>query len=519
MGTKTFNNYEDLLTFTRASKGHALRPVSYGDELVSNGTFDTDTSGWTAGNNAVLSVSSNRLRVGLNVTDYAYASQSFATEVGKIYVITFNSWGSNQAALWRLGTALTSNNVYQSAGNSDDNFSWHLAFVAQSATTFLTLYANSTSNTGYAEYDNVSVKEVTFDESDGTLTLFEHPNNIPRVEYDADGNRLGLLVEEARTNLLTYSEDADSWAKTFVTVSQNTTTAPNKTLTADTVTRNNSGADIRQAISVTAGNDYTITIFAKADTDAEIQIDVSNSAFNGNDFAGFNVKTGAFVSGGTGATYSVVDVGEGWRRYSLTATCTNTQNTGVILRIVNDEPVYLWGFQFEQGSFPTSYIKTTGSTATRSADVASIPVADFGFNSDEMTLFVGFQSNGSDGSDYPNAVSMWGDSNASKTIRIGLNQSNTLQSVVANTTNQAVLNHGSYTVNTDSKVALAVKENDFASSASGASAVADLAGTVPALDELIIGGWGTGQFINGHIKSIKYYPRRLTNAQLQDLTS
>jgi len=229
MGTKTFNNYEDLLTFTRASKGHALRPVSYGDELVSNGTFDTDTSGWTAGNNAVLSVSSNRLRVGLNVTDYAYASQSFATEVGKIYVITFNSWGSNQAALWRLGTALTSNNVYQSAGNSDDNFSWHLAFVAQSATTFLTLYANSTSNTGYAEYDNVSVKEVTFDESDGTLTLFEHPNNIPRVEYDADGNRLGLLVEEARTNLLTYSEDADSWAKTFVTVSQNTTTAPNKT--------------------------------------------------------------------------------------------------------------------------------------------------------------------------------------------------------------------------------------------------------------------------------------------------
>ena len=327
------------------------------------------------------------------------------------------------------------------------------------------------------------------------------------------------MVEEARTNLLTYSEDADSWAKTFVTVSQNTTTAPNKTLTADTVTRNNSGADIRQAISVTAGNDYTITIFAKADTDAEIQIDVSNSAFNGNDFAGFNVKTGAFVSGGTGATYSVVDVGEGWRRYSLTATCTNTQNTGVILRIVNDEPVYLWGFQFEQGSFPTSYIKTTGSTATRSADVASIPVADFGFNSDEMTLFVGFQSNGSDGSDYPNAVSMWGDSNASKTIRIGLNQSNTLQSVVANTTNQAVLNHGSYTVNTDSKVALAVKENDFASSASGASAVADLAGTVPALDELIIGGWGTGQFINGHIKSIKYYPRRLTNAQLQDLTS
>ena len=127
--------------------------------MITNGTFDSDTSGWTAGNNAVLSVNSNRLRVGLNVTDFAYASQSFATEAGKIYLITFNSWGSNQSALWRLGTSLTSNNVYQSVGKSDDNFSWYLAFVAQSDTTFLTLYANSTSDTGYAEYDNVSASK------------------------------------------------------------------------------------------------------------------------------------------------------------------------------------------------------------------------------------------------------------------------------------------------------------------------------------------------------------------------
>ena len=44
--TKQFSNYSDLLTFTRASKGHALRPVSYGTELVTNGDFATD-SDWT----------------------------------------------------------------------------------------------------------------------------------------------------------------------------------------------------------------------------------------------------------------------------------------------------------------------------------------------------------------------------------------------------------------------------------------------------------------------------------------
>ena len=41
MGTKVNSNYDDLLTFTRASKGHALRPVSYGDQEVTNGTYDT----------------------------------------------------------------------------------------------------------------------------------------------------------------------------------------------------------------------------------------------------------------------------------------------------------------------------------------------------------------------------------------------------------------------------------------------------------------------------------------------
>ena len=54
MGTKTHNNYEDLITFTRASAGHALRPVSYGDELVANGTFDTD-SDWTKGAGGTIS--------------------------------------------------------------------------------------------------------------------------------------------------------------------------------------------------------------------------------------------------------------------------------------------------------------------------------------------------------------------------------------------------------------------------------------------------------------------------------
>jgi hypothetical protein len=60
--------------------------------------------------------------------------------------------------------------------------------------------------------DNISVKEVIFDRATDPLVLFNHPTNVPRIEYDANGNRRGLLIEEARTNLVPYSEDLSNAA-------------------------------------------------------------------------------------------------------------------------------------------------------------------------------------------------------------------------------------------------------------------------------------------------------------------
>ncbi len=60
--------------------------------------------------------------------------------------------------------------------------------------------------------------------------------NEPRFDhYPITGQSLGLLIEESRTNLVTYSEDFNSWTKFLASVSSNTATAPDGNTTADTV--------------------------------------------------------------------------------------------------------------------------------------------------------------------------------------------------------------------------------------------------------------------------------------------
>jgi hypothetical protein len=66
------------------------------------------------------------------------------------------------------------------------------------------------------------------------------------------------------------------------------------------------------------------------------------------------------------------------------------------------------------------------------------------------------------------------------------------------------------------------KQNNFAASFNGGSASTDSAGNLPSgLTVMLIGSaqGGGNSFLGGHIKSIKYFPRKLTAAQLQELTS
>jgi hypothetical protein len=63
--------------------------------------------------------------------------------------------------------------------------------------------------------------------------------------------------------------------------------------------------------------------------------------------------------------------------------------------------------------------------------------------------------------------------------------------------------------------------NDYGTSVNGGAAATDTTYTVPSPDRLIIGaaGYFLGSRLNGYIRRIAYYNTRLTNAQLQALTT
>ena len=541
-GTKVHSNYEDLLTFTRASKGHALRPVSYGTELVTNGTFNSDTTGWTLTNTSGTATFTQANQEA-TFTRQAFGDkvhQEVSCVVGRIYKVSCNLTavsGGTARVRFNSTNSTTGDNAVADSTSSGE---FSLIVVANASTMYFVFDLNA--NSASVTLDNVSVKEVLFDQPDGTLTLFEHPEGVPRVEWDADRNRLGLLVEESRVNQLTYSEDFSQWVRSRTALTATTETVspdgqtnaykavPNNSTNAHFFEINGSSPYIK---TTTSGTNFTYSIYAKAAEYDVLQI-ASSTGFAAR-YQNFDLTNGVKLSGNAdGATIEYV--GNGWYRCSITEDTTGSVARFLSIPANSDitrnaaflgdgtSGIYVWGAQAEENaSFPTSYMKTTGSTATRSADVASIPVADFGFNADAGTVFVEASvlndqnSNDrrileiSDGTT-SNFFSFYQDVSAGENISIA-NQSG--GSLTANFDTGFTITESSIF-----KAVATLKDNDVAASVNGGSITSDTSTTISsALSEVNIGYLGGGtQQINGHIKSIQYYPRRLTNAQLEALT-
>jgi len=177
--------------------------------------------------------------------------------------------------------------------------------------------------------------------------------------------------------------------------------------------------------------------------------------------------------------------------------------------------------QLEAGSFPTSYIPTSGSQQTRSADIASIPVSAFGYNQDAGTVvvefdLVGFSPDGPTG--YPR---VWEFDQANNDYIAVLSDLLGKAALRENESNVEAKYDAALTQDISAVMASAFADDDLATSLDGATTLtATPSYTLDLPTALAIGSAvGGGRYLNGHIKSLKYYPRRLTDAQLQELTA
>ena len=358
-------------------------------------------------------------------------------------------------------------------------------------------------------------------------------NSAPRFDHNpTTGESLGLLVEEARTNLLTYSEDVSQWATPFnTTLTANSITAPDNALTADRLletTATNLHTCDGTALTFATSTVYTYSVFVKPIGDRNFEIAFPVTLFTAR-FARFTLSgTGSVQGVDSGVTASIQALANGWYRCSATSTCAAGAGSR-IGNFINDasnsrsytgditKGIYIWGAQLEAGAFATSYIPTTTATVTRAADVASITGSNFSswYNQTEGTLywegvidsalpsgsfgqFFDFRTDGT------NRLSLYW--NPTTTNNVGF-------FVMTGGVTQVTTQH-SLGTNVQSKLSGAYKINDFASSLSGSVVQTDTSGTLPTSIVAFIGSAGAGSVLGQQrIRRLTYWPTRLATLQ------
>jgi len=351
-------------------------------------------------------------------------------------------------------------------------------------------------------------------------------DNAPRFDHDlTTGESKGLLIEESRTNLFPYgTTPGDTWtgAKNG-TFTENTTetTAPDGTFTATKWTFTDNDPYLYQTTTLSANTTYTISMWVKAGTN--MAGDALQSRIGGAPFAtsGLDIPTDG-----------------SWKRITYTKTVGGSNETNVNVgwepqtlpglgTPASGDVIYIWGAQLEVGGFVTSFIPTSGSTVTRGSDLVEITEEEFSefYNRTEgsivseimlpsswpMSGYGSYMMTLSDGS-YNNRVTLassTGSAQFNADINIGSN-------------NPTRANLGNYTSGSHSiKAAMAYKISDSAGSLNGAAAVTSSpSGTLPLLTRADIGkDHANYNLLNGHMKRLIYYPKRLSNNQLATLTS
>lgn len=367
--------------------------------------------------------------------------------------------------------------------------------------------------------------KITFTRSGNTATVVNSSGlvaainaDLPRFDYDPVTLACkGLLIEEARTNLFTYSEQFENvaWTKTASSISADAVAAPSGATTADKLVEDGTnGAHYVSVLkAVTSGTAYTLSVFAKAGERTALTLQFVNQ-FAANS-AVFNLSTGAITSQSGVSAASISAAGNGWYRISISATATATGSTRTVIYLTVGASVsyqgngtsgaYIWGSQLEAGAFVTSYIPTVAASLTRNADIATITGANF-------SSFWAASQGGTLVQATPSTVTgvrplvQFDDTTANEIIALQGNTTSPELYIVDDGSPQAQIDAGTIAANTAYSLTGWWALNDCKVRKDSDAVVTDTTATIPTVTQMRIGSDGT-DYLNGTFATVNYYDK------------
>jgi hypothetical protein len=339
-----------------------------------------------------------------------------------------------------------------------------------------------------------------------------------RFDHDPDTlEPLGLLIEEARTNLclqsgqIGYTSPGPWLIGGGITIALNNIVAPDGTLTGTKDTGTGTGSFVRQLCPVTASTAYTFSFWAKKGTATDIR------------YAVYDATNAAYIVPNSTNYFSQLN-GDEWTRISVKFT---TPAGCISVGIYPDNnssfgagTSYLWGAQLELGKDATSYIPTTTATATRTGDRAVISGANFTpwYNAPAGTFVVAymvrigapvgrvatFSLSGSGSNTWSGQRSTTGAMLGIVRV-VGAN----FDCAAANTSPAA----------TADKYALAVEAGRNGSCLNGGTVTTNAPTSAPNVDQVDLGSNVVSSQLTGWLSSFKYFNVAKTDAELIDLTT
>jgi hypothetical protein len=356
-------------------------------------------------------------------------------------------------------------------------------------------YNDENNNFKPLPFDFTRASTATYVDSDGLIKAAR--NGEARIDY-TDSTDGALLLEPSRTNLITYSEDFSQYLYGG---------------TAPTLTAGQLAPDGTYNATKVSGVIGSTSLYKNSESSTTASRSIYARTVSG-------TGTARLTSYNSNAN-NLFSLTEEWQRFEL----TGSSSTGGVNFYAADfrgsqtlSEFIIWGAQSEEGSYPTSYIPTSGSAVTRVADVCEGAGNSEVFNDSEGVLYAEISALANDGTIRYLGLNDGGTGN--RVIILYHSDNNNIRAIISSGGTKYVDVNSSVSSSLDfHKVAIKYKLNDSALWIDGVQVATDTTLNAPiGLDRLDFYLAGSGDFY-GKCKDLKVYNTTLTDAELETLTT